>query len=873
MQNWEEQRELFPTRRRAAESPSRPRIRPNIYARLAKFCAANASFVLVAAMFLLAAALSLATFNLHFDFKRPIEISVDANTEAANEKLQVEFPALNSLIVVRVSAEAAAPAKAAAQFLANTLQENEASIAHAFIPGVGPFYDRFGILYLDAADIEARVQHTTQLKPLFQALAVSPNLAGLSALVTQVATAVKSGRSPQGLEDLFLQVSNAIRNLAEGKPVPLDWRKVAGLGFESKTTAWVVIVEPQPGKVIQARQLVEALVQSTLQRQDNLKITADFPPESAPQVAGSMGRQIVVFSALAILFVNLLLIFTLQNLRLIMLVATPVFISIIVGFAVASLLVQQIDRVVVIFIFAAPLPIAAISCCMGIALAKPRLKAGSPISSVMLAAQDTGSLVLASAAITAVMWLSWVRVDVASLAALAVTVTIAALAGLAAILLIVPGLFTLLPQAPEQQQVNVASEKGLAIWKKIRPLLAVLLMAACLFSIVFLSSLHSNDVASNNIARGLQFMVSDEESAEALNNDLKTVPEVGTVRWMRTFMPPEIAQKQKLLQNLAGALDFTSEGGTIGPHDPVADLQAVELGLRTIADDAGADEALRASANQFRRSLAVLSNTTNAIEPAAVRLEQLIFAGFADLPKLANDLARLPAPQAADFDANLRRLFVSDAGKWRVEALPKRLISTKAFVASVRSVSATPLGPLVREQAEFNTVETIFATPLAISLSVSMLIALLYLRKIVEWLIVVVGSLMPFALFAALAVTTNTTIEPLNIPAVIVAATATILTTLLTVARLRRTPVSRLSVFLPVGLVMAILLPLQLLQIRELAEFSRALTALLMCTVVFNLVVVQQLCDWADKWRSLRPRLQQPRVGAKPQQDLSDNIH
>ena len=102
MQNWEEQRELFPTRRRAAESPSRPRIRPNIYARLAKFCAANASFVLVAAMFLLAAALSLATFNVHFDFKRPIEISVDANTEAANEKLQVEFPALNSLIVVSV---------------------------------------------------------------------------------------------------------------------------------------------------------------------------------------------------------------------------------------------------------------------------------------------------------------------------------------------------------------------------------------------------------------------------------------------------------------------------------------------------------------------------------------------------------------------------------------------------------------------------------------------------------------------------------------------------------------------------------------------------------------------------------------------------
>jgi uncharacterized protein len=873
MQNWEEQRDLFPTRKRAAEMPpSRQRIRPNFYARLARFCAENANFVLITAMFLIAIALSLTAFNVRFDFKRPIEISRDIGIQAANQELQKEFPVLDSLIVMRISADAAAPAKTAAQFLANTLQTDKANVAHVFIPGIGPFYDRFGILYLDATEIETRVQHTAQLKPLFQALALSPNLAGLSALVTQVATAVKGGRSPQGLEDLFLQVSTTIRKLAEGKPAPLDWRAVAGLSVESKKADWVVIVEPRPGKLVQARQAVKSLVQSTLQAQDTLKIVADFPPEPAPKIAGSMTRQVVVFSALALLFLNLLLVFALQNLRLIMLVSTPIFVGIIMGFATASLLVPQVDRVVVTFVFASMLPIAAISCCMGMALAKPRSKPVSSVTSVMLAAQDTGSLVLAMAGIVIVMWFAWVRVEVASLAALAATVTTAVVAGLAAILTIVPSLATLLPQAPERQPVRIMGENSLVIWRKIRPLLAFSLMALSLFCVVFFSSLHFSNAATSDVTRGLQFLAGDEKSAVTLSSDLKTVPEVGTVRWMGTFMPQDIERKQKLLQGLSGALIFTGEGGTVGPHDLVTDLQDIEIGLRTITDEAQTDEALRVSAHEFRRSLAVLSNTTTNIEPVAIELEQLIFAKFADLPKVVDDLAGLPAPQPADFDVNLRKLFVSDAGKWRVEALPKRVIPTKTFIDAARRVGVTPLGPLVAEQAELNTLESIFTKPIAISLLVSLLIALVYLQKIIDWLTVVVAALMPFALFAALAVTTNTAIEPLTIPAVIMAATASIFMALLTIVRKRRLHVPRLSIFLPVAMIMAIILPLQLLQIKELGEFSRSLTALLICVVVFNLVIVRQLSAWADNRKKSRPRLQEQRAVTKSQKDLRNNV-
>ena len=853
MQNWEEQRELFPTRKKVTpKPPSRPRIRPNLYARLAKFCAGNASLVLVVATFVIAVLVSLASFNFHVDFNSPIEISIDPAMQAANDKLQREFPTIDNLMVVRISASSPATAKAAAQSIVNTLLADSADIAQAFVPGIGDFYDRFGVLYQDSAEIAVRVQHTLQLKPLFQALAVSPNLSGLSALIGQVAEAVKTGRSPQGLEGLFTEVAKTIANLADAKPQPLDWRAVAGLAYENKTTDWAVIVEPRQGRSGQAKIAIASLVQSALEAGDNLKITVENPPEPAPEPVGSTARPIVIFSALAILFLCVVTIFVLQDARRITLFAVPVLVSVIAGFGAASLLMPRVDRAGATLIFAILVPIAAISCCLATALARPRLKAGSSLTATMLAAQDLGSLVMAMTGIVVVIWLSWAAIPVPSLAALAVTVACACMAGLFAILCVVPSLSTLLPQGEPPQPAELFSEQNVMIWQKIRPMLAVLFMAASLFCVVFFSSLHFGSALAGNVTRGVQFLGSDEKSAETAVNDLKTVSEVGSVRWLGTFMPADVAAKQQALKGLAGAFDFASSGATIGPHDPRIDLEIIESNLRIIADEAGTNEALRTSANQFRHSLAVLVNAGGAIELVSVKLERLIFANFAGLPKLSDDLAMLPVPRPADFDMNLRKLFISDAGSWRVEALPKRIIPAKNFIQAVRRVVVGPLGPLVAEQARLDKLQEILARPMAIGLLGSLLIALAYVQKFIEWLIVVIGTLMPMALFAALAVTTDTAIEPLTIPAVIVAMTASVIMALLSVMHMRTPSISLASAFLPVALALAILLPMQLLQISELADFSRIMTVLLVCSVVFNLIVVQQLCAWFSEWRKSR---------------------
>ena len=90
------------------------------------------------------------------------------------------------------------------------------------------------------------------------------------------------------------------------------------------------------------------------------------------------------------------------------------------------------------------------------------------------------------------------------------------------------------------------------------------------------------------------------------------------------------------MQGLAGTMPATSASGAIGPYDLIAKLREMELGLRVIADEAGTNESLRASAHELRRSLAVLINTSKTPEQTAVELERLLFSGFGGLAETAD---------------------------------------------------------------------------------------------------------------------------------------------------------------------------------------------------------------------------------------------
>ena len=289
---------------------------------------------------------------------------------------------------------------------------------------------------------------------------------------------------------------------------------------------------------------------------------------------------------------------------------------------------------------------------------------------------------------------------------------------------------------PEDLYDRATAQNIRAIWHRLRPPITVFLMAASLFCVVFFSSLHFSAARGPGTGdedftagRGLQFIVEGETAAAKLVDDLQQIPEVGTVRWMGTFLPQQTEQKLKILQGLKGAVAAVNDGSSIGPYDLIENTRDLEVALRVVADEARADEGLRASAHEFRRSLALLTSTTSTPEQTAVELERLLFSGFGELAKTADELSRLAAPQYSDFDPNLRALYVSESDRWRIEALPRRVISAKAFIDAVKVVEDIPLGPLINDQAKLRTLESSFKTAAIFGFVFTLLIALVYLRR------------------------------------------------------------------------------------------------------------------------------------------------
>jgi hypothetical protein len=838
--------------------------------------------ILLIVAFLMTAAATLAALGTRFDYDRPIEIPIDRAAQAAQARYQAEFPTVASLMVVRVSAGNSALSQSVAQFIARKLQADKTNIGQVFIPGLGAFYDRFGFLYLPPDDISSRVERVKRLKPLFQAIAASPNLAGLSTLVNQVAEAVQKGRSPQGLESLFVQMSDTIKKQVSNKPIPLDWPRVAGLRVEAKNKEWVVVVQPKGDRLQEARVAIEALAASVLKSRPELKITSDFPPEAKANTTSSTGRQIVVCLLLSLLLFLPLVIASLRNVFSIVLFLVPPVVAIAAAFALASFAAPVLDQTIATLPFAVLLPVMGLSIAMAAALRKPG-KTGAGTSLIMLAAHEMGPLILTLAGMVCATWFLWAVMGFSSIARLSVIVIFAIFTGLAAALSLVPALASLISkpegEAPADFYDQATAQNLRAIWQKLRPPFTFLLMAVSLFCIVFFSSLNFNTsrfpgsaVDAPNASRGLQFTVEGQAAAAKLVGDLQQIPEVGTVRWMGTFLPQQVELKRKILQGLAGTIPGVNDGSAVGPYDLLENLRGMEVGLRVISDGAGTDDGLRASAHELRRTLAVLTGTSKGPESTAAELERLLFSGFGELAKTADGLSRLTAPQLPDLDQNLRALYVANGDRWRVEALPKRLISAAAFIDATKGVDAIPLGPLMTEQAELRSLASASKSALVFGFIFTLLITLAYLRNILDWLIVVASSFLLLPLYAAFIVTTAMAISPATLPAIVMTSMFGVTTALLLVTRKRQPQITELAILLPVAAIIAIILPIRLLHLHEFESFTSTLMMLLAVATVFNLTVVPQICAWTDGWRSSGPGMDEAGLAPKPREDLGDDI-
>ncbi len=143
-------------------------------------------------IFLIALAIALHPMDLDALLQTRTSASAADQRQALLER---EFPGVASPIVISVEFDIPGQARASAALLATEFNSKPQIFTGVFAPGTGRFFEDFGVLYLNSAEVEKIGSDVEKLMPLLQALSTAPNVQGLAALTDQIARAVEEGRS------------------------------------------------------------------------------------------------------------------------------------------------------------------------------------------------------------------------------------------------------------------------------------------------------------------------------------------------------------------------------------------------------------------------------------------------------------------------------------------------------------------------------------------------------------------------------------------------------------------------------------------------------------------------------------------------------
>jgi uncharacterized protein len=763
------------------KKPPPPKLRPNGFARMARFSVLNRHLILGIAALLIVICGGFAAVTLRADLDSGPRVTLDRTTADLQAELDQKFPNIEQTFLAIVESREADTARTQALALLSALKQRPDLFQQSFVPGAGDFYDDNGLLFASLDEVRARVDVVLQMQPLFQALAAAPDMLGLSALVAEIGRAVEQGRSPPGLEAVLFSAAASIESEVRGSARPIDWPALAGLKNGTQSLRWFVLAVPLTGLEADAAAFAR-------QASAGMQGVSWVWPRRMMAGAPSPLRDFIVPGGLSVFMLMTILAAGLGSFRLTaaLLVCSAATLAIAAG--AAALTGRVLDSATWSFAVAALAPVLVTGTVLILGYDRARMRGLSAMQSVMLAAQQGGGLVSAVSFVFAAFWVSWLFRQLPSLGQFAIV----ALASTAAAWIVVT---TLLPAVVamfdadkphvEPHWLDEALEgNDSPRSRNILDVATMLVLAAGIFSTVFLPSVRFGErhlpsspaaLLDTPDARGAVHLLVRPEDADAAVDLIAKIPEIGAIRTLAQFMPADVPAKIAELRRLGG---FAA--GDPLPRDP-PDIVQLQTGfaelqehLTAIASGPSTSEGLRDAALRLRRAVGLFAETDklepNRIEP----LEQALFSELRDLSRLTLQLSALREPRFEDLSSELRQRFVAADGTWRIEVMPKPGIGVLSFAAAMRRVSplaaGEPVAALVRNEIIHH--ETLLA--IATAAVAAAVLVLAVLRNIVG----AFASLVPVAAFVTLTAAGSTTLG-LTLNAAMLAGASTIAAVLL----------------------------------------------------------------------------------------------
>jgi uncharacterized protein len=650
-----------------------PRLRANIFARIAKFSFNNPALIF-AFWFLLTGILAAYSLSQKSEIQRPLELVGDSSAQKYQSILQKNFASLNSIVTINISNADSERLKRARQTLVAGLEADQTNFDLVYAPGTGAYYDTNAVLYYSLNDIKTRVAYARSLKPLFEAIAEEPSTASLATLVNEVLASIELGRDPQGLDELFSESAKAVQALMLGTERPVDWNFVAGLNAENTATNALIFAVPKKDARDQAALALKNLL-GTLPQDDGTTILLDQAQEPKIDLdAVPIAKNLIIAGmAMAGVLCIVITLGLLGDVALTFMALAPAAIAAMLCYFMMALVLPANVNAVLSVIFLAPLIAVQVSGRFIFALIDTHNIARTKESAVMLASQKQGFVMLWMSFSAAAILLCLLAMNDVFFILPSMVVAIILLITTFASITISSATASFQKEAAVWRAKEWLQPIADALFKKslLQLLLKSVAVAAVLASALgfwFAPSMFSSFEKVQPVETAVNIIATSTDEAERIVASLKSIPEAQGVRWLGAFLPQQVDEKQEILRELK---DLFPRVTPQVPQD--VDLlrehiAALQESLKTIANSNATRPELKAAAQEFRQSLELLAATSDNKEVLA--FENRIFGTFNVLADRSQVLADMEKPNFNSFDDRLRRLFLSDEGIFRLEVTP-----------------------------------------------------------------------------------------------------------------------------------------------------------------------------------------------------------
>ena len=731
---------------------------------------AHAKLVIALSLALTVAAAFYAAHTLKMDSNTANMISPSLPWKQEMGRIDAAFPQDSGLLVVMIDSQTPDLAEDAAARLFARISERTDLFESARRPDGGPFFDRYGLLFLDTKALQQVSQSIIRAQPFIASLAADPSLRGLFDVLSLAMEGVaRKATDFASLERPLSTIASATSATLSGNDTPLSWRSLMiDRPVDPRELRKLILAQPkrdfralQPGaKATAAVREMAAELNLTPANGVTVRLTGPIAlnDEEFGTVAHGTGWGLVA----SILIVLALLFTALRSIKLIAACFVTLIFGLVLTFGFAAVAIGSLNLISIAFAVMFIGLSIDFGIQFGVRYGQERFVSDDSQTLPRTGRAMARPLTLAAVAIAA-GFLSFVPTDYRGVSDLGLI----AGAGMAITLILNLTLLPALLQAfrPRSPAIDMGFHwaKGADEFMLRRRWLvlgfwAVLAIAGLVSALGLqfdFNPLHLKDTKTESVSSMLDLMrdpvrtpynieilAPSEQTAEELAAKLERLPEVYAVLSAATFVPKDQEAKLAIIQDLNDLVGLSLE--TIDPAAPPTPDE-VRASLRNCAAKLRSAVGSSDVAQQLARLLDQAADSDDAF------LRRLHHVLLLTLPtRLATLKAALTAgPLTVEsLPPEIRSNWITADGQAKLMVIPKGDSNDnnmlERFVTAVQKVAPQANGPAVQIYEAGRAVSKAFRVATLWALGSMALLLGLILRRVVD----VVYVLLPLAVAA-----------------------------------------------------------------------------------------------------------------------------